>query len=141
MPSPFPGMDPYIESWIWPDFHTCMVVELRSQANPQLPKGYFACLETLCRFVALSPDNPMSAEPDLYVTEGKPARHVSGRAVPPHTSKLRGTVTKQHYIKFVDHSQRRTVSVIWLLNPANKTAGKLADAYHHKRNEFIGNNV
>ncbi len=21
MPSPFPGMDPHIESWIWEDFH------------------------------------------------------------------------------------------------------------------------
>ena len=29
MPSPFPGMDPYLEDpWLWPDFHLSFMVSL-----------------------------------------------------------------------------------------------------------------
>lgn len=45
MPSPFPGMDPYIE-WLnrWPDFHQDFLVRCREQLNRQLPAGYAATL-------------------------------------------------------------------------------------------------
>jgi hypothetical protein len=42
MPSPFPGMNPYLEDPdIWPDFHTTLFVEIRAELNRRLPAGYF----------------------------------------------------------------------------------------------------
>jgi hypothetical protein len=43
MPSPFPGMDPFIESsGLWPDFHLNMLVAMRAELNRCLPERYFA---------------------------------------------------------------------------------------------------
>jgi hypothetical protein len=45
MPSPFPGMDPYLEDpEIFPDFHDSFVPYLRESLLPQLPEPYYAGL-------------------------------------------------------------------------------------------------
>ena len=42
MPSPFPGMDPYLEAPdIWPDFHHAVAGQISSELNRRLPPpGY-----------------------------------------------------------------------------------------------------
>jgi uncharacterized protein DUF4058 len=46
MPSPFPGMDPYLEApHIWPDLHNALAAELRKDLNQTLPNPYYARLE------------------------------------------------------------------------------------------------
>lgn len=46
MPSPFPGMDPYIEaSGRWAGFHRAFVAECARQLNQILPRDYVARLE------------------------------------------------------------------------------------------------
>ncbi len=46
MPSPFPGMDPYIErSDIWPDFHNRLITAVKSALQPQLRPRYAAVIE------------------------------------------------------------------------------------------------
>jgi len=46
MPSPFPGMDPYLEAPdIWPDFHEALAGEIRGVLNQTLPAPYYARLE------------------------------------------------------------------------------------------------
>ena len=44
MPSPFPGMDPYLEAWIWADFHRSLICALSAQLNAKLPRNYVARL-------------------------------------------------------------------------------------------------
>lgn len=46
MPSPFPGMDPYLEDpSLWPDFHQRLASEIGRQLTPLLRPRYFAALE------------------------------------------------------------------------------------------------
>lgn len=46
MPSPFPGMDPYLENrLVWEDFHTTFLVSLRAALKPLLPSDFVARLE------------------------------------------------------------------------------------------------
>jgi hypothetical protein len=41
MPSPFPGMDPYIEvCGLWEDFHHDLILEIKIALAPRLPSGY-----------------------------------------------------------------------------------------------------
>ena len=43
MPSPFPGMDPYLEAPdIWPGFHAGFLTFTRTALNNVLPSGYVA---------------------------------------------------------------------------------------------------
>ncbi|MBI3926211.1 MAG: DUF4058 family protein [Armatimonadetes bacterium] len=45
MPSPFPGMDPYLEGHLWPDFHHRMASEVARRLTAQLRPRYVARLE------------------------------------------------------------------------------------------------
>ena len=53
MPSPFPGMDPYIEGDLWTPFHTQIGVEIARQLAPKIAPRYVAIPEK--RFVRKEP--------------------------------------------------------------------------------------
>ena len=40
MPSPFPGMDPYLEGYLWPDVHQALAAKIRQQLAPRLRPRY-----------------------------------------------------------------------------------------------------
>lgn len=45
MPSPFPGMDPFLEDGrLWPDFHNTLVECLRETLQTALPPAYEVCV-------------------------------------------------------------------------------------------------
>ncbi|MBD2463035.1 DUF4058 family protein [Oscillatoria sp. FACHB-1407] len=45
MPSPFPGMDPYLEGYLWVDVHNALANKIRQQLTPKLRPRYTARLE------------------------------------------------------------------------------------------------
>ncbi|MCS6946604.1 MAG: DUF4058 family protein, partial [Steroidobacteraceae bacterium] len=46
MPSPFPGMDPYLESAVyWRDLHMCLITHIRAALQPLLRPNYNARIE------------------------------------------------------------------------------------------------
>lgn len=45
MPSPFPGMDPYLEGYLWVDVHNALASKIRQQLVPKLRPRYTARLE------------------------------------------------------------------------------------------------
>lgn len=44
MPSPFPGMDPYLEGYLWPDVHNALANKIRQLLTPLLRPRYTARL-------------------------------------------------------------------------------------------------
>ena len=69
MPSPFPGMDPYIERpEIWPDFHLHMVVSISRALQPLLRPGHAALIQNRC-FVGEPPWYEDRRQPYLQVIE------------------------------------------------------------------------
>ncbi len=41
MPSPFPGMNPYLETTdLWPGVHAALIDEIRNRINGTAPPGY-----------------------------------------------------------------------------------------------------
>lgn len=144
MPSPFPGMDPYIESWIWSDFHTNVIVAIRDQLNPRLPKRYIATTEIyVWRLENSEEERLLLGGPDVHVADLRPAPTGSAAAtvVAPITTVLSGVVRKQRYLKITDPEGRRVVAVIEILSPSNKTSGNDGQAYRLKRDEYLANNI
>ena len=45
MPSPFPGMDPYLEGYLWVDVHNALANKIRQQLAPKIQPGYTVRLE------------------------------------------------------------------------------------------------
>lgn len=146
MPSPFPGMDPYLEDpWIWPDFHLTFAVALRTELNRHLPAGYVALVD---RYVWVqepeTEERKRLGKPDVFLTgeggsEGAPA---AAAVVAPVEITLPSLTDKGiPYVKLVDRTNRRLVTVIELLSPANKTTGKDRDAYVMKQCEYLASDV
>jgi hypothetical protein len=85
MASPFPGMDPYLEGYLWPDVHNALAAKIREQLTPQLRPRYTARLE----IYTVEDDAPESElgimYPDVEV--------VLARRSPPSTPAVPATVT------------------------------------------------
>ena len=72
MPSPFPGMDPYLEGSLWTGVHAGLSMEIVRQLSPRLLPKYVA--RTNERLVTTSIDEGVaistaSIYPDAFVTE------------------------------------------------------------------------
>src|SRR2546426_696943 len=68
MPSPFPGMDPYIEGQRWRDFHGSFLVEIQRALVPQVRPRYVVTLAEQT-YVEHQPDPP----PDWFLVNLKTA--------------------------------------------------------------------
>ena len=146
MPSPFPGMDPYLEDpWIWPDFHLTFAVALRTELNRRLPAGYVALVD---RYVWVqgpeTEERKRLGKPDVFLTgegrsQGTPS---SAIAVAPVEITLPSQTDKGiPYVRITDRAHRRLVTVIELLSPANKAPGKDREAYLMKQREYLASDV
>ena len=151
MPSPFPGMDPYLEMpHIFPNFHSRMITYLEDDVQTALPEPYFASsservwIEFSERYV----------EPDISVTRRRPrdedADTDGGVAVlaPPRTKPILIAVPQNaRRESFLEISTRlgdeeRLVTVVEILSRTNKTVGgERRQLYVRKQQEILRSRV
>jgi Protein of unknown function (DUF4058) len=140
MPSPFPGMDPYLESH-WGDIHHRLITYGSDQLQSVLPFGLVASIEE--RVVLETAEGPEGVRvPDVRVIETrrvkpKKTAAANGPAVAePLVLKIGEQVT-QGYIEIRDaRSGMRVITVIEVLSPSNKLPGDGQDKYLKKRREL-----
>jgi hypothetical protein len=145
MPSPFPGMDPYLESrLLWHDVHQRLAGQISRQLAPYLAPRYVARLAT--RFVTSVPDEQEISilYPDVDVT---PVRQLSPE--PPTTAAVAVTLApltlssvvpeqlKLVTVELHDVARGRLVAAIEILSPVNKRPGKGLDEYRAKRETVL----
>jgi hypothetical protein len=63
MPSPFPGMDPYLEGYLWPDVHQALASKMRQQLTPLVRPRY-----TVRLGVYVVEDRTPESEIGIYVS-------------------------------------------------------------------------
>ena len=82
MPSPFPGMDPYLEAHgIWPGFHNRFAVEICTELNGLLPARYYADIEERAEMgIIEEPGESQRIVPDIVIVRHPtpPSRGESG---------------------------------------------------------------
>lgn len=74
MPSPFPGMDPYLETGLWPDVHNALASKIRAFLAPQLRPKYAARLE-----IYVVEDTSFDSEIGILYPDGVKPRYVQNR--------------------------------------------------------------
>jgi Protein of unknown function (DUF4058) len=148
MPSPFPGMDPYIENPdVWSNFHGNFITALQSQLNQRLPPRFFAAGDLhVWGQLADLPSPVLIGAPDTYVTERPIRANGNGQATAmltaPVTTRLRGITQKgPRYIRIFDKEHHRVVTVIEVLSPGNKNTSATGEAYRAKRDDYLDSNV
>jgi len=142
MPSPFPGMDPWLERpGFWPDVHDSLIMSLRKALAPLLrPKYYLAVQQRTV--IAVVPPDSHAIFPDLAVLEqhkSSPAQKTPFAAfVEPIIVEIpvQETITED-YLEVVEVAGRQVVTIIEILSPSNKRSGDDRQAYISKREKIF----
>ncbi|MGF1482440.1 MAG: DUF4058 family protein [Cyanophyceae cyanobacterium] len=150
MPSPFPGMDPYLEGYLWPDVHSALANKIRQQLTPLLRPKYTARLE-----VYLAEDPFPEGEigilyPDVEVIE-TPARQLPAQAATTSNTLIitppaltlpvpQAVQVRLTSVEIRDTAKNRLVTSIEILSPVNKREPGLT-AYRQKRQRIYQANV
>src|SRR5580658_2686956 len=126
MPSPFPGMDPYLERH-WGDVHARLIIYASDQLNKALPSDLRARVEE--RVFVETPEGHRPIIPDIRIVKRRipgrePIRAAGGAAIAePLIVPLDEPITES-YIEIRDVSAgHRVITVIEVLSLSNKTPG------------------
>ncbi len=150
MPSPFPGMDPYLEyPGLWPDVHHNLISGTQGLLSQQLRPKYVVRVEER---TYISDDS----DPTLKLQLRVPAVEVairSGReeagfslgegsylevAEPVIATTWLEEEIHEAFLKIIDRDSRDVVTVIEILSPANKVPGSPGHtSFEQKRREIM----
>ncbi|MBT9316014.1 DUF4058 family protein [Leptothoe spongobia] len=143
MPSPFPGMDPYLEnSEIWPEVHSRLIVAIADRLAPALHPNYYAAIE---KRTYLDPpeDSVLIGIPDVsigsHASEPKVEIRTTAATLPQAeivTLPLPEEVTER-YLEIRDTQTSTVITVIEILSPKNKRTGEGRTAYLRKRQQVL----
>jgi hypothetical protein len=150
MPSPFPGIDPYLESQeYWPDFHARFITYCCDALNDQLPDTYDAKIGERLWLIELSESERTTALPDVAILEAGTGRRDNLQTaagvltLEPVTIDLPVEVlveVRDLWIEIRHRPDRNLVTAIEVLSPTNKTGEGFHD-YCSKRRSLIRQQV
>ena len=129
MKSPFPGMDPFLEGYLWPDVHAGLAFVIKELLAPQIQPKYVARTETYTvqdtsaeeELGIMYPDvdilkiENIAKEPNVAYSSGSGFTPVdlSIPAIPPIPVKVPVTEIR-------DREDNRLITAIEILSPVNK---------------------
>lgn len=142
MPSPFPGMDPYLEGSLWTTLHFTLGAEIVRQLAPRLRPRYVVLpverfVMEISNGVAVT---TTSVYPDVGVAEAGP--QLSGRSetaaasAPLRLATVMPEAVPHITVEIRDTTNRRLVTVIEILSPTNKR-GEGVEEYLTRRRRIL----
>jgi hypothetical protein len=141
MPSPFPGMDPYLEKY-WLDVHHSLITYTRDQLRSRLPSDLRVRISERV-FVESEEGKGRRIYPDVHVVEfPSPCRQPrieGGVAVAePLVVRIENEPIRQGFLQIVESgSGGRVITLIEFLSPSNKLPGEGQRPYLQKREESM----
>jgi hypothetical protein len=147
MPSPFPGMDPYLEDPVrWPDVHQRLITYIADAIQAQVRPRYHARMGE--RVYILQP--PHAMYPDVVPTQ-HPIREPALAEVATQTAEaaaideelepvvltLAPVEHREPFVEIVHAASDEVVAVMEVLSPANKAPGEGHRLYCRKQQEIL----
>jgi hypothetical protein len=149
MPSPFPGMDLYLEGYLWSDVHNALASKIRAFLAPQLRPKYAVRLEVYV-VEDISPASEIGIlYPDVEVLQIKQRRDVTSATLTSNIATTPAPLTlpviqpievRIPTVEIRDTANNVLVSCIEILSPVNKREPGLTD-YRKKRQRLYNANV
>ena len=144
MPSPFPGMDPYLEQdVIWHDFHERFLPAAAAQISAQVLPRYIVLIdETVYLQDIETEQNGPVGRPDLLVARGPEKAAFLGAdtgvlEAPVHVRVPEVEQERESFLKICDRGNRQVIAVVELLSPTNKRRGENRRRYLAKRADLL----
>ena len=143
MPSPFPGMNPYLESpELWPEFHDRLLVAIADALGPQLRPRYRVAIEKRVYQDAIA--DLQIGRPDGSVLLANPRASLVPSAASLALASpvmVRLPVPEEVRERFLEVREVGTgevVTTLEVLSPSNKRSGKGRQVYEEKRLKILG---
>lgn len=140
MPTPFPGMDPYVERrGLWEEVHTGLIAEIQQFLGPLVRPRYRVAVERRAYVAVLAPDD-LIGKPDVLVVS--PAREpdrialagATPTAVLPQVATLpMAEEVVERYLEIRETTTGDVVTVIEILSHSNKIPRQGRAQYERKR--------
>jgi hypothetical protein len=144
MPSPFPGMNPYLEQEdIWQDFHDRMIPAIGDALSLQVSPHFIVKIHE--HLYIHEPEAGQrfrvgSGDVNLIRPTGGISKQQSGMATLPAPSHIvlpDVDVEAQTFLEIRERKHRELVTVIELLSPTNKRSGPDREQYLAKRGNVL----
>lgn len=129
MPSPFPGMDPYLEGYLWPDVHHRLATQISDQLMPLVRPHYVTRIE-----IQVIADDTPEAEIGIMYPDVEVVRARQGQTSQTEAPAAGATVmtpislsvplldveVRLATVEIRDTAENQLVSSIEILSPVNK---------------------
>jgi Protein of unknown function (DUF4058) len=143
MPSPFPGMDPYLEDpFFWHQVHSRLIVALANDLGRRLRPKYYAAIETRT-YLEDGAESIFVGIPDTIVFSGKQAATAQNTAtltmptvMPQKVRLIEPIEVKERYLEIRKVGSHEVVAAIEVLSPKNKI-GEGRRIYLRKRQTIL----
>ena len=139
MPSPFPGMDPWLEDpAIWPGVHSLLITYTVEHLQPLLRScGYYASADERVWIE----DSARWISPDVAVKRGPPAPAANSQTVAleadtPVRVRADEAEVRQPYFSIYENDSNLIVTSVEYLSPANKVRSPGRRLYLKKQREI-----
>lgn len=145
MPSPFPGMNPYLEApGRWQEFHDRLIVAIADDLSPRLRPKYRAAVE-LRVYEDANDGLNLVGRPGTTVFQG-----ISGAeptdALPSGVATVEPVMVevplpeeiRERYLEIREVASGEVVTILELLSPSNKRSGKGRSQYEEKCLKILG---
>lgn len=149
MPSPFPGMDPYLEDpAVWPGFHNKLVSEMETALTQNLLPNYYARSEERVYITTdLDPGRKVII-PDVHIVpsdmRSRPKRPTVSASTsvlecePIEITMLIDQEIHEPFVKILSRHSKEVVAIIEILSPTNKVVGSVGrEQYLAKREDAL----
>ncbi|MBE9229280.1 DUF4058 family protein [Phormidium sp. LEGE 05292] len=145
MPSPFPGMNPYLENHnLWPSVHHFLISKIAEFLSPLLRPKYIVAVEV--RVYETYGENLLVGIPDVTVGRSQTSLNPTSTNVTvaePRSQPITVEIPiaesiRQGYLEIRDVEKKEVVTVIEILSPVNKRPGDGREAYTAKRKKILG---
>jgi hypothetical protein len=156
MPSPFPGMDPYLEApELWRGFHARFLTVASGFLNRDLRAEYYVEVDERLYVVGPEDESYQLFLPDLALVRdagqttvevaanGTSGDDWQGLAVTAPTLTLRAPLIeiRETFLRIERTDSREVVTVVEMLSPTNKHPGNGRSAYDDKRRKLLRTGV
>ena len=138
MPSPFPGVDPYLENpELWPDVHNRLIAALGDDLSSLLRPRYYVALEERT-YLEEPGELVLVGRPDLTVVDRDRhgAERESKQSLTPTLVEVElpiGAQVRETFLEVRTTTEGVVVTVVELLSPGNKRSGTGRRVYLDKR--------
>jgi hypothetical protein len=139
MLSPFPGVDPYLETAeLWPEVHSRLIVAIADQLSEQLSEQYRVAIER--RTYLDSNETLLVGIPDVSILAQVPESSPTATLIPARSTTVMLPIAEEvqeRYLEIREVATGTVITAIEILSPKNKRSGEGRQAYERKRNQIL----